>query len=55
MQYITNYEKARSETVALLRDNPKLLLDKEWRMNKLYWVQSKQATKVLFQFNRAQQ
>lgn len=37
-----------------LTNNPDLIYDKEWRMNNLYWIITKNGTKEVFKMNRAQ-
>lgn len=57
---ITDYKGQRTKTILAIQENPKLLLSKEWRLNNLYWIQTKSRTgvdntaKVLFEMNRAQ-
>lgn len=37
-----------------ISENPEILWDKEWRMNNLYWITTKDGTKEVFKMNRAQ-
>ena len=52
---MANFQKEHNEkTVQALMENPELIKDKVWRMNNLYWIITKDATKSVFTMNRAQ-
>jgi hypothetical protein len=49
------FQKMHNEAIiAALISNPDLIADKEWRMNNLYWIITKDGVKELFKPNRAQ-
>lgn len=52
---MANAQEAHNEyLVEAISKNPKLLKDKLWRMNNLYWITTKDGTKEVFKMNRAQ-
>lgn len=49
------FQKEHNEKIIqAILDNPDIVQDKEWRMNNLYWLITKDGTKELFHMNRAQ-
>lgn len=50
----TNQQEQHLWVVEQLVQNPNLRFDKEWRMNHLYWINTKDGAKRVFKMNRAQ-
>ncbi len=50
----TDQKLHNAKVVEELSKNPKLRLDKLWRMNNLYWIVTRDGTKEVFKMNRAQ-